>query len=142
MKDFLIEDICLQGVDSGDRFNFKCKYCFKNLSSRQNLREHMNIHTGLKPYVCKEQGCGLSFRQGSLLSTHKKSHKLPHIEKRLGVDEDLKPCYPKLTQLIKNDSGLFESKFEKIERLEIMNKIGEEQFRFVERIVDEIFKSS
>ena len=142
MKEFLIDDPCLQGIDSGDRFNFKCKYCFKNLSSRQNLREHMHIHTGMKPYQCKEQGCSLSFRQGSLLSIHKKSHKSPLMGNRLCSESEKQPIYPKLTELVKNDSGLLDSKLHKIERLEILSKIEDSQFRFVEGHVFEIIKSS
>lgn len=53
---------------------FQCKVCNKSLASRQNLKEHSYIHTGEKPYCCKEQGCKMSFRQGTHLSAHKKMH--------------------------------------------------------------------
>jgi uncharacterized Zn-finger protein len=53
---------------------FQCKVCRKNLASRQNLKEHSFIHSGLKPYACKELGCRASFRQGTHLSAHKKTH--------------------------------------------------------------------
>lgn len=53
---------------------FKCKYCPKNLSSRQSLKEHEYIHSGHKPYQCPEPGCSAQFRQGSQLSTHKRDH--------------------------------------------------------------------
>lgn len=53
---------------------FQCKVCNKSLASRQNLKEHSYIHTGEKPYVCKEPGCKMGFRQGTHLSAHKKLH--------------------------------------------------------------------
>lgn len=65
---------------------FRCKYCSKLLSSKQNLKEHEFIHTGVLPYICKVTGCGLRFKQGSLLSSHKRIHKT--IEKYL----DQKKC--------------------------------------------------
>lgn len=53
---------------------FQCKVCGKSLASRQNLKEHSYIHSGEKPYICKEPGCKMSFRQGTHLSAHKKLH--------------------------------------------------------------------
>ena len=53
---------------------FPCKYCKKQLSSKQNLKEHEFTHTGELPYICKTPGCGLRFRQGSVLSSHKRIH--------------------------------------------------------------------
>lgn len=53
---------------------FQCLVCKKLLASRQNLKEHSYIHSGEKPYACQEPGCFLSFRQGTHLSAHKKSH--------------------------------------------------------------------
>ena len=51
---------------------FQCSFCEKCLASRQNLKEHMYIHTGEKPYVCTFPGCSASFRQGTHLSAHKR----------------------------------------------------------------------
>lgn len=53
---------------------FQCEVCKKSLASRQNLKEHMFIHTREKPYSCTEPGCYMSFRQGTHLSAHKKLH--------------------------------------------------------------------
>lgn len=53
---------------------FQCAMCGKSLASRQNLKEHSFIHSGNKPYSCKVPGCGMSFRQGTHLSSHKKTH--------------------------------------------------------------------
>ncbi|CAG9323747.1 unnamed protein product [Blepharisma stoltei] len=51
---------------------FECEICKKNLSSRQNLREHMNIHNDVKPFVCNH--CGKAYRQTSQLTLHKRVH--------------------------------------------------------------------
>ena len=76
---------------------FQCHICRKNLSSKQNLKEHMNIHTGLKPYVCNI--CGERFKQGSLLCVHKKSH-------RATVQSDSSFEPPKLTDLINHQQAV------------------------------------
>ena len=55
-----------------------CPKCNRSFSSKQNLREHMNIHEGTKPFECKD--CGMEFRQSSQLSIHKRAHKLDQIE--------------------------------------------------------------
>jgi uncharacterized Zn-finger protein len=54
--------------------DFKCPACFKSLSTKQSLKEHLYTHSGEKPYKCLEAGCGLLFRQSSQLSNHKKVH--------------------------------------------------------------------
>ncbi|CAG9326107.1 unnamed protein product [Blepharisma stoltei] len=53
---------------------FRCSICKKYLSSKQSLIEHMFMHTGQKPFVCSFPNCGISFRQGSQLSLHRKMH--------------------------------------------------------------------
>ena len=49
-----------------------CPTCHRVLSSRQNLRQHMSIHTGDRPYKCTF--CEEHFRQSSQLSLHKRQH--------------------------------------------------------------------
>jgi uncharacterized Zn-finger protein len=87
-------------VQSSQKRKFSCKYCFRELSSRQNLREHLYIHTGEKPYACTEPGCGQSFRQGSLLSIHRKIHS--EVKKGRSAYIQVERVYkiPKLTDLI------------------------------------------
>ena len=63
---------------------FICSFCGKVLSSKQNLKEHEFTHTGELPYVCKYPGCGMRFRQGSVLSSHKRIHSF--IEKYIAQD--------------------------------------------------------
>lgn len=53
---------------------FKCPMCPRLLSSKQNLLDHQNIHTGAKPYHCEIPGCNLHFRQLSQYYLHKQLH--------------------------------------------------------------------
>lgn len=77
-----------------------CRFCNKTFSSKQTLREHLYIHSGEKPYKCNEPGCQESFRQGSLLSIHKRVHR----EIQRGINQMKNPIRPpgflKLTDLI------------------------------------------
>ena len=52
----------------------QCHICLKQLSSKQNLKQHLNIHTGEKPYACSFPGCGNSYRHASQLSNHRLQH--------------------------------------------------------------------
>ena len=52
----------------------QCPYCEKRFSLAQYLQEHVYIHTGEMPFVCKHPGCGKKFRQAGKLSIHKKTH--------------------------------------------------------------------
>lgn len=54
----------------------KCPYCEKRFALAQYLSEHVNTHTGHRPYVCTFPGCGKCFKQAGKLSLHKKQHSL------------------------------------------------------------------
>lgn len=120
--------------ESDDEFNFKCRFCQKNLSSRQNLKEHTYIHTGEKPYECPEAGCGKKFRQGSLLSIHKRIHQ----EVENGIKKDSlrkKVKFFKLTDLLKSENNTFHVPAE----LETIKYVREElkgSFSFVDRFLE------
>lgn len=78
----------------------QCPHCNKCLSSRQNLKEHLFTHTGEKPYICKEDGCNMQFRQGSQLSVHRRIHS---AIRQLGSITDIttpKVISTKLTDLL------------------------------------------
>lgn len=52
-----------------------CHICLKILSSKQNLMQHMNIHTGIRPFMCTFPECGSSYKHASQLSNHKILHR-------------------------------------------------------------------
>ena len=62
-------------VNHGNSKRFRCRQCGKYLSSKQNLKEHKNIHSQRFPYKCKEPLCGMTFSQTSQYSNHKKLHR-------------------------------------------------------------------
>ena len=53
---------------------YKCGICGKKLTSKQNLFQHISIHTGEKPLRCPYRGCSASFKHASQLSSHKSMH--------------------------------------------------------------------
>lgn len=53
---------------------FKCHLCGRHLSSKQNLIDHQNIHSGAKPYSCDYPDCEMKFRQLSQYYLHRQLH--------------------------------------------------------------------
>ncbi|KMQ81364.1 metalloregulatory protein, partial [Lasius niger] len=51
-----------------------CDICGAALSAKQALDQHMRIHTGETPWVCKFPGCGCAFKQQSALTMHERTH--------------------------------------------------------------------
>ena len=80
-----------------------CLICFESLASVQNLKQHMNIHTGHKPYKCSYPGCFSEFKHASQLSCHKSIH----LEHKINLNEgfyDLKTFLHMIVKIFeKND---------------------------------------
>lgn len=47
-----------------------CNYCGKRFSRPSGLKIHLTTHTGDKPYICPEEGCGRAFSVRSNMRRH------------------------------------------------------------------------
>jgi hypothetical protein len=61
-------------ADSTGRY--VCPYCHKKFSRPSSLRIHTYSHTGEKPFVCTEPGCGRHFSVQSNMRRHLRVHRL------------------------------------------------------------------
>ncbi|KAI9314787.1 hypothetical protein BX666DRAFT_1963551 [Dichotomocladium elegans] len=55
---------------------YLCQFCNKGFSRPSSLRIHTYSHTGEKPYVCTEDGCGRRFSVQSNMRRHLRVHRL------------------------------------------------------------------
>ncbi|XP_049587239.1 zinc finger protein ZFP2 [Syngnathus scovelli] len=51
---------------------FLCTQCGRTFNSHSNLRIHLHVHTGARPYACSE--CGKAFSQSGALKIHRRIH--------------------------------------------------------------------
>ncbi|XP_057689557.1 zinc finger protein 70 isoform X2 [Corythoichthys intestinalis] len=51
---------------------FLCTQCGRTFNSHSNLRIHLHVHTGARPYTCSE--CGKGFSQSGALKIHRRIH--------------------------------------------------------------------
>nr|XP_055067768.1 zinc finger protein ZFP2 isoform X1 [Misgurnus anguillicaudatus] len=51
---------------------FMCAECGRAFNSHSNLRIHLNVHSGARPYSCVD--CGKSFSQSGALKIHRRIH--------------------------------------------------------------------
>ncbi|KRY67371.1 putative zinc finger protein, partial [Trichinella pseudospiralis] len=53
---------------------YTCDVCKRKFISRANLRDHLNIHSGNKPFICEI--CGKPFKNSGAKSNHVRLHSL------------------------------------------------------------------
>ncbi|XP_064645289.1 uncharacterized protein LOC135498776 [Lineus longissimus] len=53
-----------------EKVEFKCSVCQKSFYSQQICDDHMNTHTGAKPYQCRVENCSQTFHTASSRKSH------------------------------------------------------------------------
>ena len=91
-KNSLLKRHKLTHVDNPELFPFPCPTCPKRFKTKINVRDHVFIHTGEKPYECTE--CGMKFRAQQAFARHKRV-----------VHEGYRPYICKLCSFTAGQSG-------------------------------------
>ncbi|XP_028156728.1 Krueppel-like factor 16 [Ostrinia furnacalis] len=75
---------------------YKCPHCQVGFSNNGQLKGHIRIHTGERPYKCDENNCGKTFTRNEELTRHKRIHSgvrpfpCPTCGKKFGRRDHLK----------------------------------------------------
>ncbi|ELU16012.1 hypothetical protein CAPTEDRAFT_46375, partial [Capitella teleta] len=85
-----------------DQSKHHCPFCEKVYRFKQNLRDHINVHTGKRPHICKH--CGASFTHLSNMCAHfarteEGKFQCPYCEKAYNFKHTLKDHINKHTGL-------------------------------------------
>lgn len=51
-----------------------CQYCRRHFISVTHLNDHLQVHCGVKPYICVQLNCKASFLSNAELLVHKRKH--------------------------------------------------------------------
>ncbi|KAG8237627.1 hypothetical protein J437_LFUL017703 [Ladona fulva] len=75
---------------------YRCPHCQVAFSNNGQLRGHIRIHTGERPFHCEYEGCGKAFTRNEELTRHRRIHSgqrpfaCPLCDKRFGRKDHLK----------------------------------------------------
>eukprot|EP00058_Branchiostoma_floridae_P015353 XP_002600841.1 hypothetical protein BRAFLDRAFT_121121 [Branchiostoma floridae] len=53
---------------------FPCPYCTVSCANNGQLKGHLRVHTGERPYPCDHPGCGRAFARNEELTRHRRIH--------------------------------------------------------------------
>ncbi|XP_077491440.1 Krueppel-like factor 1 [Amblyomma americanum] len=53
---------------------FQCPHCKVSFSNNGQLKGHVRIHTGERPFACEHEGCGKTFTRNEELTRHRRIH--------------------------------------------------------------------
>ncbi|CAG8531161.1 13657_t:CDS:2 [Ambispora gerdemannii] len=74
---------------SSNANRYQCPYCSKRFSRPSSLRIHTYSHTGEKPFMCTEPGCGRKFSVQSNMRRHLRVHRLGRPVKKVRYDGEV-----------------------------------------------------
>lgn len=87
---------------------WSCGTCGKKYSSKNLLDEHINTHTGARPYVCQKSMCGKAFASKYTFKAHEKTHEVRPRPFQCGTCNKTFLSQQNLTQHERTHSGIKE----------------------------------